>query len=89
MSNKFFVSLSRTQKATRMTRGGGGGCFREFLVEVCRPISDQKTSFFTRVFRPDLEEIMSSLLRLEGNNKDFLKSISNSHVSLSFLLIWN
>ena len=34
-------------------------------------------------------EIMSPLLRLERQQKDFLKSISNSHIRLSFLLIRN
>ena len=32
---------------------------------------------------------MSSLPRLERQRKDFLKSISNSDITLSFLLIWN
>ena len=42
------------------------------------------------ILRPGFYEIMSSLLRLKhGNKKDFLKSISNTHISLSFLLIWN
>ena len=31
---------------------------------------------------------MLSLLRLECQQRDFLKSISNSHIFLSFLLIW-
>ena len=33
-------------------------------------------------------EIMSSLLRLNVQQKDVLKSISNSHITLSFLFIW-
>ena len=37
------------------------------------PISDQKMSFFTPVLRPGLQEIMSSLLRLEQQQKRFLK----------------
>ena len=41
------------------------------------------------VFRPALQaEIMLSLLSQSANKKIF-KSISNSHISLSFLLIWN
>ena len=32
---------------------------------------------------------MSPLLRLERKQKKFFKPISNSHISLSFLLIWN
>ena len=34
-------------------------------------------------------EIMSSSLTLKPQRKDFLKSISNSHITLSFLFIWN
>ena len=46
--------------------------------------------FSAPVFRPDLQnpypiseeaEIMSSLLRLEGRQKKFFKSIQNSHIS--------
>ena len=44
--------------------------------------------FHTR-FQTCLWEIMSSLLRLNANKQDFLKSISNSHISLSLLFIWN
>ena len=66
------------------------------------PVSEQKMSFSTPVFRSGLEnayrfldlevvtkpknawlhktEIMSSLLRLKPQQKDFLKSISNSHI---------
>ena len=32
---------------------------------------------------------MLSLLRLERKQKKYFKSISNSHISLSFLLVWN
>ena len=32
---------------------------------------------------------MLSLHRLERKQKEFFKSISNSHISLCFLLIWN
>ena len=61
------------------------------------PISDQKMSFSTSVFRPGgghktqqhKTEIMSSLLRLKPQQKEFLKFISNSHITLSFLWIWN
>ena len=62
------------------------------------PISDQKLSFSRPVFGPgdghktqhymfvfDKTEIMS----LCSQQKDFLKSISNSHITLSFLFIWN
>ena len=34
-------------------------------------------------------EIMLLLLRLERQQKDFLKSIWNLHITLSFLFIWN
>ena len=40
-------------------------------------------------FRPALWEIMLSLLRLEGQQRDFLKAILNSHITLSILFIWN
>ena len=66
----------------------GGGVLLGILGGVypnADPISDQKMSFFTPVFRPGLQEVMSSLLRLEHQQKKFL----NLHVSLSFLLIWN
>ena len=59
------------------------------------PISAQNMSAFsTPVFRPGLvvtkrnitykTEIMSSLERLKRQQKYFLKSISNSHITLSF-----
>ena len=44
---------------------------------------------FQPVFRPSLQEIISSSLRLEQEQKHFLNSISNSNISLSFHLIWN
>ena len=34
-------------------------------------------------------EIMSSLLRLKPPEKDFFNTISNSHITLSFLFMWN
>ena len=34
-------------------------------------------------------EIMSSLLRLKPPQKDFFNAISNSHITLSFLIMWN
>ena len=37
------------------------------------PISDQKMPFFTAVFRPGLQEIISSILRLEQQRKRSLK----------------
>ena len=82
---------------------GGGGCTPGILGGGVPPsspnpdpISDQKMSFSTSVFRPGgghktqqhKTEIMSSLLRLKPQQKEFLKSISNSHITLSFLWIW-
>ena len=65
--------------------GGGGGYSEEFLVGL-----RQKKSFSTPVFRPFTKtEITSSLLTLESQQEDFLKSISNSHIALPMLLIWN
>ena len=61
------------------------------------PISDPKIDIFhTRfqtwslksmpIFRPGVgRKIMLSLLRLESQEKDFLKLTSNSHITLSFL----
>ena len=59
------------------------------------PISDQKMSFFTPVFRPGrLKSIPVFRSRLEtheidldwnANKKNVLKSTSNSRISLSFL----
>ena len=49
-----------------------------------------KNVSLTPVSRPGLWEIMSLLLRLDRQQKkEFWKSISNSHISLSFLLFWN
>ena len=39
------------------------------------------------IFRPGLQEIVSSLPRLECQQKDFLKPILNLLITLSFLLI--
>ena len=77
-----------------MARGERGYSWK-LLVGLCRPVlkiltlfQTKKTSFFAPVFRPGLwKEIMSSLLRLVQQQRDFLNSISNSHISLSFLLI--
>ena len=54
------------------------------------PISEQKMQFSAPVFRPGLSaEFMLSLrTRLEGKQTNSSKR-SNSHISLSFLLIWN
>ena len=58
-----------------------------------------KTSFFTTVFRPGLnpyplldlafKKLCPHYLDWNSNRKDFLKSMSKSFISLSFLLIWN
>ena len=53
-------------------------------------ISDQKVSLSTPVFRPGLPLSSQKLCHLlRTQTKYFLKSISNSHISLSFLFIWN
>ena len=60
------------------------------------PISDQKMSFSTPVFKPGLYnpypfsdlasmKLCHQLLRLERKHRDFLKAISNSHITLFFL----
>ena len=73
-----------------------GGVFPGILVggvppgsPIPDPISDQTMSLFSPVYRPGCKEIMSWLLRLEQQKKDFLKSITNSHICLSFLFVWN
>ena len=56
------------------------------------PISDQKMPFSRPVFRPRLQaEIMLVLLRLECQQRNSSNSVrfSNSHISLSSLLIWS
>ena len=53
------------------------------------PFSDLTCKIHTRFQTWHLSIIMSSLLRLEQQQKRFLKFHSNSHISLSFLLIWN
>ena len=50
------------------------------------PISDQKMKFFTPVFRPCLQGIMSSLLRLERQQKRFLQ-LCVEFAYFSFFLI--
>ena len=78
-----------------------GACSWEFLVGVCclvlqilkNPIfpSDFQTWPLKSIpfFRPGPREIISSLLRLGcQQEKDFLKSDLNLHISLSFLFIW-
>ena len=87
-------------------RGGGGGDFWEFLVEVyclalqiltlfqtkkchfSHPFSDLASYIHTRFqtsLRNSWGQLVASLLR----KKDFLKSTSNSHISLLFLFICN
>ena len=53
------------------------------------PIPDQKTVIFHTLFRPRLFLLTLHALRLERQQKGFLKSISNSHITLSSLFIWN
>ena len=66
--------------------GGGEGVILGILCGVCRPILQTLTLFQTKIvifpfsdFRP---EIMSSLLRLERKQKDFLKPIFEFALSL-------
>ena len=71
-----------------------GGYSRKFLVGVCRPVLQfrPKKFHFPHPFS-DLAsmKLYHQLLSLEQQQKDLLKSISNSHISLSFLFIlgWN
>ena len=77
---------------------GGGGYSWELLVGVCHPVFQILTLFETKTWHfphpfSDLAyaEIMLTLLKLELQQKDFLKSISNcySPITLSFLFIYN
>ena len=85
-------------------RGGGGtpgnfwwGCTARFSKSW--PYLRPKTSFFTPVFRPGLnpyplldlafKKLCPHYLGWNSNRKDFLKSMSKSFISLSFLLMWN
>ena len=56
------------------------------LIPFFRPGGGNKTQHY--MFRHK-KEIMSSLLRLKPQPKDFFKSISNSHITLSFLFSCN
>ena len=70
---------------------GPGGCFWEFLVGVCCLVIQPDPLFQTKknvIFHTRFQT-WPSLLRLERILKKYFKSISNSHISLSFLLIWN
>ena len=104
-----FVSRTSFRVETKGGVPGGGGGAAVFLVMLggglppgCStpdPISDQKMSFFTPVFRPGLNQYPFSdlackklrhrYLDYNSNKKDFLKSMSKSRISLSVLLIWN
>ena len=79
--------------------GGGGGVPPRYPNP--DPISDQKMFFsHSHVIRPGLYNpypfshlplrnyVFISKTR-KNNNREFLKPISNSHVSSSFLFIWN
>ena len=86
------ITIFPLEKKGRRGEGGGlhpGGYSWESLVGVCRsdppnpdPISDQKISFLQKI-------LYHYYLDQSSNIKDFLKTISNSRISPSFLLIWN
>ena len=92
-SEVFTVIMSSTTFDVRLGSSPGGtpgnfwqGCAARFSKSW--PISDQETSFSTSLldlaseihtsFRPGVWEIMSSLLRLEGKQKDFLRHKSHT-----------
>ena len=52
-------------------------------------ISDQKVWFLSSVSDLASKKLFHHFIDWNANKIDFLKSISNSHISLSFLLIWN
>ena len=78
--------------------GGGGGTPRNSWWG-CRvqpgspnpdPILDQKVLLSAPVFRPVLLGGNYIIITQIGTQRNkFFKSISNSHISLSFLLVWN
>ena len=80
------------------------GYSREFLFGLCRPVLQILTLFQTKkmlfstqarplkfisVFRPGRGVNTVITFRLELKQKDFLKTISNSLITLSFWFIWN
>ena len=74
----------------------GGGCSWEFLLGGCRSVLQILTLFRTKKCHSshpfsDLasNKLFHHYLDYNKNKKDFLKSISNSHISLFFYLIWN
>ena len=74
--------------------GGGGGYSWEFLVGVCRPVLQILTLKKCRSFSHPFSDLAFKKLchhyfDQNSNNKYFLKFISNSQISLSFLFIWN
>ena len=83
----FFTTTQAVKNASPDPNpAGGGGGILGILCGVCRPILQTLTLFQTKIvifpfsdFRP---EIMSSLLRLERKQKDFLKSIFEFALSL-------
>ena len=71
---------------------GGGGYSWEFLVGACRPVLQILTLFLTKKCNfphpfPDQTRNYVIIIYIRAQTKKFFKSISNSHISLSFLLI--
>ena len=71
-----------------------GDYSREFFVGVCHPVLQILTLFQTKKYHfphpfSDLAsmKLCHQLFRLEQQQNDLLKSISNSHITLSFLFI--
>ena len=78
--------------------GGGLGYSWEFLVEACCLVLQILTLFQTKKFNFQhpfsdqtwpLGKNYVIITYIRAQTKKFLKSISNSHISLSFSLIWN
>jgi len=93
---KSTISSFPTSESMDTLKFRGGGYSWEFLVGVCRPVLQILTIFQTKkchfphpfsnlFFR---QKLCHHYLDYSANKK-FLKSIPNSHISLSFLLIWN
>ena len=72
------------------------GYSREFLLGMCRPIlliltpfSELASKIHTHSQTCPLRNLCHNYLDQNSSKKDFLKAISNWHISLSLLLIWN
>ena len=76
-----------------------GGYSWEFLVGVCRPVLQILTLLQTKKCRVDIHTRFQTTSKIHtrfqtwplgrAQTKNFFKCISNLHISISFLFIWN